>query len=320
MYKLFFIAKNNMKKQKGDMITFFILTFIAAFLILDCASAIMGMGKILDERFDKVNGPHVALIAQDTDATRECADKAFENEHILDCETTSILKGNIEFKNKKDKEYSQFEYIFESFDDEPKYLNVGIDQSNLKKNDIYIPLHMKSSFDIGDTIELKIDKEVYDFNVAGYAETPYFTSTINLTIDYVYISNEMMEEIAENHESRVAKSIIVKGLCDESELTSDFTTQDIENEISEEYKNLITPYAEEHPENNYLFYMVVNWQMMKGGSQFVPMIIMAIILLFAVLILVIAVVIIFAFSLLLVTYTLYASQNKKIASLKCSRI
>ena len=26
MYKLFFIAKNNMKKQKGDMITFFILT------------------------------------------------------------------------------------------------------------------------------------------------------------------------------------------------------------------------------------------------------------------------------------------------------
>ena len=39
MYKLFFIAKNNMKKQKGDMITFFILTFIAALLIFDCASA-----------------------------------------------------------------------------------------------------------------------------------------------------------------------------------------------------------------------------------------------------------------------------------------
>ena len=40
MYKLFFIARNNMKKQKGDMITFFILTLFAAFLIFDAASAI----------------------------------------------------------------------------------------------------------------------------------------------------------------------------------------------------------------------------------------------------------------------------------------
>ena len=50
MYKLFFIAKNNMKKQKGDMITFLILSFIAAILIFDCASALLGMGHVLEDR------------------------------------------------------------------------------------------------------------------------------------------------------------------------------------------------------------------------------------------------------------------------------
>ena len=42
MYKLFFIAKNNMKKQKGDMITFFILTFIAAFLMWLFSDIVLG--------------------------------------------------------------------------------------------------------------------------------------------------------------------------------------------------------------------------------------------------------------------------------------
>ena len=34
MNRLFFIAGNNTKKQKGDMITFFLLTLVAAFLLV----------------------------------------------------------------------------------------------------------------------------------------------------------------------------------------------------------------------------------------------------------------------------------------------
>ena len=56
MYKLFFIARNNIKKQKGDMITFFILTLFAAFLIFDAASAILGTRNVLDDSFAAHNG------------------------------------------------------------------------------------------------------------------------------------------------------------------------------------------------------------------------------------------------------------------------
>ena len=38
MYRYFFMAKNNIKKQKGDMITFFVLTLIASMLIFISAS------------------------------------------------------------------------------------------------------------------------------------------------------------------------------------------------------------------------------------------------------------------------------------------
>ena len=293
MYKLFFIAKNNMKKQKGDMITFFILTFIAAFLMLDCASALLGIGKILDERFDQVNGAHVLLINGDTDAETECAEKAFEkNEYIIDYEQTPILKGNFDHRNKKDDEYSQFEFIIESFETDPKYMDVGVKDKNYKENDIVLPYFLKNDFQIGDTFQLKFDKDVYDFSVAGYAETPYFTSSINLTIYYVYVSDSMMDKLVDEHPSSAQKMIMHKGVCDESKFSEDFTTRDVEDAIGEEYKSLITPYAEETPGNDYLNYLGANWQMMRGGSQFVPMIIMAIVLLFAVLILIIAVVVI----------------------------
>ena len=293
MYKLFFIAKNNMKKQKGDMITFFLLTFIAAFLILDCASALLGIGKILDERFDEVNGAHVLLLNGDTEEETECAEKAFdENEYIIDYEQTSVLHGTFDHKNKKDTEYSQFEFILESFDSDPKYMDVDVKNKNYKENDIVIPYFLKNNFQIGDTFQLKFDKEVYDFNVAGYAETPYFTSSINLTIYYVYISDEMMDRLVDEHPYSVDKRIMHKGVCDETKFNENFKTKDVEDAIGEEYKALITPYAEETPGNDYLNYLGVNWQMMRGGSQFVPMIIMAIILLFATLILIIAVVVI----------------------------
>ena len=52
------------------------------------------------------------------------------------------------------------------------------------------------------------------------------------------------------------------------------------------------PYMEQHPEKTYTDYLCVNWQMMRGGSQFVPMIIMAVMLLFAVIVIIIAVIII----------------------------
>ena len=48
-----------MKKQRGDMITFFVLTFISGFLIFDCVAAGLGTGRVMDSCYEAVNGCHI---------------------------------------------------------------------------------------------------------------------------------------------------------------------------------------------------------------------------------------------------------------------
>ena len=311
MYKLFFIAKNNMKKQKGDMITLLILTFISAFLIFNCATTLAGMGRVMDDRFAKINGAHELLFIGNSDEEKECADKAFdENEHIVDYEATPCTITYAEYRNKKDSEWKEYQFITESFEQDKKMMKVlDVDASKLSDDDIFVPFFLKGSFAIGDTLQMKLSDKIYDFNVAGYAEDPYFASSMNITVYYVYISQKMTDKLLDEQPEKVMDSIVYKGQIDESELapaadnvidyiynandkTEYFTTSELEQEITGSYKNYITPYSEKNPEKSYLRFLAVNWQMMRGGAQFIPMIAMAVILMFAVLILTIAIIII----------------------------
>ena len=293
MYRLFVIAKNNMKKQKGDMITFFILTFLAALLIFDAACALMGMGKVLDERFRQVNGAHFLLFSHDTPEEKECIKKAItEQECIIDYEGSPCIIMIADHKNASKKEYSQYKFIAGSFEHEPKYMNSIKGKGVYKENDILLSLNMQTSYKIGDTIQIKLGEHVYDLNVAGYVEDPYFCSTINLTVYYTLMSDKMMEKMKENDPELVGAYIENKGVMDETYLSSDYSTSDLEKAVTDRYKDLLAPYMEQHPERTYTDYLCVNWQMMRGGSQFVPMIIMAVMLLFAVIVIIIAVIII----------------------------
>ena len=293
MYKLFEIAKNNIKKQKGDMVTFFILTFIAAFLIFDGASAIIGLGRVMDEKFSEINGAHVMLINPDTEEEKKSAEKAFEeNEHITDFEMTPAVMLNCEYKNKNDKDFMEFEFIAEDFNVKKTIMNVPRPGSGFEKDEILLPYNLANRFKEGDTIRLKMGDDTYDLKVAGFLEDPYFCSTINLTIFSVNMSDEILDEMVKDQPMNATRMNINKGRIDESILTSDYTTSDLEKEITDAYKDEIAVYSKENPEANYSNYLSVNWQMMRGGSQFIPEIVVAVILMFAVLIMIISFVII----------------------------
>ena len=292
MYKLFKIAKDNMKKQKGDMVTFLLLTLIASFLIFDGMSAVIGMNKVMDSKFDEIHGPHVILFNHDTEAEVKSAKKAFtENEHILEYEMTPAVTINCEYRNKKDTEFLQYKFIAESFNEEVKISDLAIPDKDLGKYDILLPLNMKGNFAEEDTIQLKLGDDIYDFKVAGYLEDPYFCSTMNLTIFSVNMSSEIIDVMAENHPTQVIKSNMHKGRIDDTEFDT-YSTMDLEKDISDAYKEEIAVYSKMNPEENYTDYLLANWQMMRGGSQFLPQLTMILIIVFAVMIMIIAIVII----------------------------
>ena len=62
MYRYYFMAKNNIKKQKGDMFTFFILTFIASALIFISASFLVGTGKVIDTNMKEINAADILIL------------------------------------------------------------------------------------------------------------------------------------------------------------------------------------------------------------------------------------------------------------------
>ena len=62
MYRYFFIAKNNMKKQKKDMITFFVMTFISAVLIYLSVTMLIGADRVLKDVDKKINGADIFVI------------------------------------------------------------------------------------------------------------------------------------------------------------------------------------------------------------------------------------------------------------------
>ena len=293
MYKLFVIAKNNMKKQKGDMFTFLILTIIDAFLIFDSLSAVLGLGKVLDDRFDKINGAHILLLINDTEIANKAAVEVFEeNEHIVEYESTPMVSMSVSYKNKKDDEFGEFSFFVESFTEEKSLMKIEMPDKELKENDILIPLHLKANFDIGDTFVYKIEDDIYELNVAGYVEDPYFCSTINITIDYVYMSQKMIDKLLDEHPLIVEKFKVYKGRVDEKELEDGFETADLEKEIGDAYKEKLMKLVPTEDENNYTNYILLNWQMMRMGSEYVPLIVVAVILMFSFLIMIIAIVII----------------------------
>ena len=293
MYKLFYIAKNNMKKQRSDMITFLILTCISALLIFDCASALVGLGNVLEDRFKEVNGAHVILFNGDSVAETESAKKAFtENSKIIDYEVTPLIYFVSEYKNAKDDEFSAYSFMAEDYDLQKRIMNVSLPEFDHNVRNILLPFNQKNSFDIGDEIQIKMGDDVYSFNVAGYLEDPYFCSTMNITTFYCAMHKDMQEKLLKEHPEAVKAYTAHKGIADVEKFAKDYSTDDLEGEIAEVYKSSIAEYSKLEPDKNYTIYSLINWDMMKGGSMFLPLIAMAIILLFAAIIMVVALIII----------------------------
>ena len=289
MYKLYMIAKNNMKKQKGDMITLFILTLLSAFLIFSSMSVLTGMGKVMDDAFAKINGAEVMLYTDKSAEACAEAEEAFKKENPLDYEAVNVIDSLPDYRNAASEEWSNNEFFFGRYEHEQRLQKMTFPEG-LSGDDIAVPYQMKNRLAVGDTLEIKMNDKVTAFRVAGYVEDPYFSVILNINVYYCYISDEMFDKLLADYPGDVSEGVMHMGHWDTSSLEEGKTTIDLENAVTDRYKTLIGPYLAEHPE--YAGYMALNWDTMKGGATIVPMIMMGILLIFAVLILIITVVII----------------------------
>ncbi len=282
MYSLLFIIINNIKKKKGDILTLAVLGILASFMLYTGASVLSGISKVMDTAFDNYNGAHIYYQVP-SEYADDVQSIILENQNISEYDRSEADVAFIDYKISDSTEWSNFEFILGSFEEQRTINTLDCDTSALSDNDILIPYYLKSSFPVGCTWQFRIGDNEYSYNVAGYIEDAIFASSINITVYNVYMSDAALQTINNDNPNAIAPGCSLK---------IRFNDPGTIKENRDEIWNRYNEWAGSDPARLSMPILEVNWPDMKGGGSFMPQIVMAVIMLFAVLILFIAVIVI----------------------------
>lgn len=292
MRRYFFIAKNNIKKQRGDMITFFILCALASLLIFISLSFLVGTGKVIDTNRENINGADILVLVSDNEAVLSKIEEIIKGTDVLkNYEKTSYLSCNSKYRKKGQKKWIEYPFHLSSYEEECRMQTMSIDGSRFRGNDIVLPISLKTTFKIGDTIQLKIEENIYDLKVAGYNEDNFYCSPMNLGTYRAFVSDRVYEDIRFENPIGVSDSCYVKSQLSDRGIREKIDTNDLSDEITEELLNWFNGYLLNNPGID-LSVNVLPAEIMKTGSMILPFVFIALVLLFALIMFVIAIVII----------------------------
>ena len=198
MNSLLFIAKNNLKKHKGEAVILFALIFMAAVLLYSSTALIMSGNNAVDEVIEKNNVSDLLLFAQPI--TEEEMQQGVESVDLTEkCETVPCIQLSPEYyygdMAKEDASANIF-YVFDS--SRPTELNKFPEEfNNLKDDEIVIAYYLSSSIKTGDELHFTLGSKEYSFKVAGYVENLYFANARNISGIMAYVSHNTFEEFTD---------------------------------------------------------------------------------------------------------------------------
>ena len=206
MYSLFFIAKNNLKKHKGEVAILFTLIFLAA-LLLFCSLSLMLSGPAAIEANDKKYHVSDLLIFTTTEMQENLPEamakiEAVEGSEMVESTPIVNLLGDYYTGNKTVEDAISYQF-FIGDSSKPTYMNAFPEEfENLSDSEIVVPYFLKDTVKAGDKLYLKIVGEFKEFTVKGYLEHMYFATSMNISgyfcivshNDYTLIENNVTQD------------------------------------------------------------------------------------------------------------------------------
>ena len=196
MNSLFFIAKNNIKKHKGEVAILFTLIFISALLLFSSLSLMMSATNTINECDEKYHvadlmafGPGISLEDMEEDVK--------DVEGIERADFVPMLATNSDYYYKDMTEADSLSYQFYFFDASyPTYLNAFPEEfKDLKDDEIVLPYYMSYTVNAGDSFKVKIADKTYAFKVRGFVENLYFATSMNITGYYSLVNHKVFDEM-----------------------------------------------------------------------------------------------------------------------------
>ena len=293
MYRYFFIAKNNIRKQKSDMITFFILTLIASALIFISASFLVGTGRVVDTCKEKINGADILIMMTDDEAAgNKMAEIIKGDPFCKGYESTRFLDTYAKYRHKGEKEWTDYAFDISSYEEERKMQRSSIRTGRFHGDQVVIPVSMSTSFGIGDVMELKIGDNIYRMKVAGYNEDNIYCSPMNMGTYPLFVSEKLYSRIEFENPGKAQRCRYYKTDLSKKAVSDGQTESEVCDDLFNEFNDWYLAYVKAHPDHSLASMNFIPSDLMRTASLILPMIFIAIVLAFALIMLVIALVII----------------------------
>ncbi len=286
MKALWFVAIQNLKKKKGDVVVLFFVIALATVLLYTSLSVFLGMDKVIDNAYERAHTADLLFMSNvEEDRIREILSSQEEVEEYE--ATDSIYLLETQYRKEGDEENNQSQFCIGSIEEKRNIGKLtGIENIDVQYDSVVLPYYMKvaSGYSVGDACYFTFGDKEYEFKVAGFVEDPLFGTPLNISTYSIYISEKCMEDLlAENDTIKSAKYIQHKVRLKQGENSYDFDTK-------------VSPIlTKEIPELSETINLGINWEGMKGGLSMMPRISMGILLVFS-LLLILVVLIIMRFS------------------------
>nr|MCR4806529.1 hypothetical protein [Lachnospiraceae bacterium] len=293
MYRYFFIAGNNMRKQKGDMITFFFLTAIASILIFISLSFLTGTSRVIDTARENIKGVDILILFSGDEMSEEKIKEIIQGNVYLDKpDTSKYLSASAKHRRKGQKSWTEYPFHICSYEEERKLHTISIDTRGLSGNETILPVAMSTSYDRGDILQLKIGDNIYDLKVSGYNEDPFYCSPVNIGTDLIFVSQKMYNDILFENSATISECRHIKVNLTGTARKKHMDTNVLSDKIANGYMDWYTDYKASHPEYESGGMNILPFELMKTASMILPFIFIALVLVFALIVFIIAIVII----------------------------
>lgn len=281
---MFLIARDNIKKKKGNAFILFLLVALSVLLLYAGTSVLSNMDQVIDNRNESVNGADYLLITPSTDVD-EINTLLKNREEVAECENDKgILLPGVKFYNgsEKEEDAQQLAFLFQDKDVKRNISKMSLfdEGSEWKENSIILPYYMKvgMGYETGDTLHLIYKDSTYQFEIYGFSEDVMFSTPSNVPMEKCFISKACLDKNADAWSGKVT---IFRATLKEGYDMEKFEVDALQMLIDE-----ITDFQ-------YMNNFSLNYSSMRTGTTITANILMGVLTVFAVLLILIALIIIF---------------------------
>lgn len=172
MSKFYILVSNNIRKNKGQYISFFLIIFITAFIFNLGIITSLNYSNSYDEKCEKYNAAEVLSIIPKNKYSDEIYKKIESLDGVETVEKRECINitASIDFANSK----FSIPHVFFNMDEIGELDNIEIVEEITEDidNPIYISywLKMAGGYRVGDPYVIESEDNKYTFNVAGFTE------------------------------------------------------------------------------------------------------------------------------------------------------